>query len=166
MSKCLIAFAPITSSEAIFITQQGREALATGLARLRAAERLDVDLHPALAATIRRQFLLGEYELAAFAAMRQVEIQTRELAGASDSDIGRPLMQRAFEPNGPLADPDQDAGERVATMDLFKGAIGVFKNPSSHRLVDYSDPTLASEVVLFADLLLGVLDQTPPARVR
>ena len=102
--------------------------------------------------------------LAAFAAMREVEIRTRELAGASRSDIGTKLMQRAFEPEGPLADPEQDPGERVATMELFKGAIGVFKNPSSHRTVNYGDPTLASEVVLFADLLLLILNQTPPAR--
>lgn len=38
--------------------------------------------------------------------------------------------------------------------------MGVFKNPSSHRIVDYDDPTLASEVVLFADLLLRMLDRS------
>lgn len=43
-------------------------------------------------------------------------------------------------------------------MALFWGAIGVFKNPSSHRQVELDDPTLASEVVLLADLLLRLLD--------
>lgn len=43
-------------------------------------------------------------------------------------------------------------------MTLFRGAIGVSKNPVSHRQVDYADPTLASEVVLLADLLLRMLD--------
>lgn len=43
-------------------------------------------------------------------------------------------------------------------MALFWGAIGVFKNPSSHRQVDYKDPTQAAEVVLLADLLLRLLD--------
>jgi hypothetical protein len=43
-------------------------------------------------------------------------------------------------------------------MNLFQGAIGVFKNPPSHRQVDYADPILASEVVLLADLLLRLLD--------
>jgi hypothetical protein len=40
----------------------------------------------------------------------------------------------------------------------------VFKNPSSHRQVEYDDPTAASEVVLLADLLLRLLDGTADRR--
>ena len=43
-------------------------------------------------------------------------------------------------------------------MELFAGAIGIFKNQVSHRQVDYADATVASEVVLLADLLLRILD--------
>ena len=52
---------------------------------------------------------------------------------------------------------DADPGEAVAVMDLFKGSIGTFKNPSSHRRVDFSDATEPAEVVLLADLLLRLL---------
>ncbi len=31
---------------------------------------------------VKSQFLIGEYELSAFAAMREVEIRVRELSGA------------------------------------------------------------------------------------
>lgn len=63
-----------------------------------------------------------------------------------------------FAPTGPLAQADADGGEVVAEMELFKGAIGPFKNPSSHRPIDYSDATVAAEIVLLADLLLRLLD--------
>jgi hypothetical protein len=40
----------------------------------------------------------------------------------------------------------------------FWGAMGLYKNPVSHRRVEYADPTVASEIVLLADLLLRILD--------
>ncbi len=124
-----------------------------------AAERLSVDLHPRIAARVRSQYLLGEYEAAAFLTLREVEIRVRDLAGASNDDLGVALMKEAFKEGGPLADPALEAGEQQATMALFWGAIGVFKNPSSHRQVDFEDPTLASEIILFADLLHRMLDR-------
>ena len=51
-----------------------------------------------------------------------------------------------------------EGGERQARSDLFAGAIGSFKNPTSHRSVTYSDPTEASEVIMLADLLMQILD--------
>lgn len=68
-------------------------------------------------------------------------------------------MREAFNPSGgPLTDPAHESGEKQARSDLFAGAIGSFKNPTSHRAVTYSDPTEASEVVLLADLLMRILD--------
>lgn len=149
-----------SSPDSVKVSRLGRETLEFGIARLAAGERLGVALHPRLAQRIEQQFLLGEFELAVFAAMKEVEVRVRELALESTSLIGVKLMQKAFAPEtGALADPESDPGERVATMELFKGAIGVFKNPSSHRPVNYDDPTLASEVILFADLLLRLLDR-------
>ncbi|MEV7739789.1 TIGR02391 family protein [Streptomyces sp. NPDC088921] len=60
---------------------------------------------------------------------------------------------------GPLVDTTVDGGEAVGTMELFKGAIGLFKNPASHRRVDYTDPTDAAEVLLLADLLMRLLNK-------
>jgi uncharacterized protein (TIGR02391 family) len=144
-----------------FVTEPGWEVVqsSAGLAKIAAAERLSVDLHPRLAARVRSQYLLGEYEAAAFLAMREVEIRVRDLARAGDDDLGVALMKEAFKKGGPLTDPTLEAGEQQATMALFWGAIGVFKNPSSHRQVDFDDPTLASEIILFADLLHRMLDR-------
>lgn len=111
---------------------------------------------------------MGEYELAAFAALREIEIRVRELAGSPESPkgvplIGVPLMTEPFREDGVLSDPSLDAGEHKARMFLFAGAIGLFKNPPSHRPVQYDDPTEAAEVVLFADLLMRILDRVSPA---
>ena len=149
-----------SSADAYKISRLGRETLKYGVARLAAGERLGVALHARLAQRIQQQFLLGEFELAVFAAMKEVEVRVHDLANASDSLFGTKLMQHAFSAEkGTLTDSEADPGEQVAMMELFKGAIGLFKNPTSHRPVDYDDPTLASEVILFADLLLRLLDQ-------
>ena len=144
------------------VSDAGRTALASGPDAVRAAERLDLELHASLHPA-RTVYLGGRHELAAFDAMRAVEVRVRHLSRRSDSAIGVPLIRSAFAPDeakglGPLADPEIDGGERVATMELFAGAIGVFKNPPSHRIVDFGDPTRAAEVILFADLLMRMLD--------
>jgi uncharacterized protein (TIGR02391 family) len=128
---------------------------------VRAQERIGVglDLHPLINNAVRPQFLLGQYDAAVLIAMRTVEERVRELAAAGNEDIGVNLMKRAFAKEGPLRDEDADAGEADAQMALFWGAIGVFKNPASHRRVHYENPTEAAEAVLFADLLLRILDR-------
>lgn len=141
------------------ITRLGREVLVQGLAHLRAVERLDLDMHPILEAEARPQFLMGRHDLAAFAAMKAVEVRVRTMAGAPNSVLGTKLMQEVFKPTGVLTDTTVDGGEQVAMMELFKGAIGLFKNPSSHREVKFEDITVASEVVLLADLLMRLLDE-------
>ena len=147
-------------SDFAFVTRLGEAALADGgMARIAAQRRLAVDLHPLIAARVRQQFVLGEFELAAIAALREVEIRVRELAGASESDIGVKLIGEAFKAGGALHDTSLDKGESEAIMALFRGALGVFNNPSSHRLFVFDDPTEACAVVLLADLLLRMLDR-------
>jgi uncharacterized protein (TIGR02391 family) len=160
----LVALRPGTGSPDgwAFVTRRGCRVIKASepLSLLRAEERINVELHPSIAEDVRAQFLLGKYEFAALAALKQVEIRVREMARARDGDVGVPLMRQAFKPSGgPLTDPNQEAGEQEATSALFAGAIGVFKNPSSHREVEYDDPTFAAEVVLLGDLLLRMLDQ-------
>lgn len=139
------------------VTRAGHEALERGLGYVKATIRLDVELVEPLEQKVRPQFLLGDFELAAFAAMREVEIAVREQSGLGADLVGVALMQRAFREDGPLHDADVHAAESVAQMNLFAGAMGLFKNPASHRRVDYQDPSEASEVILLADLLLRIL---------
>jgi uncharacterized protein (TIGR02391 family) len=156
-------FMPDQGNEgSIYVTRLGRQVHEGGIGVAMAAQRLSVDLHARLE-PVRTQFLLGEYELAAFRAMREVEIRVRELGAFDDSRIGVHLMREAFAVKagalGPLSDGALDPGEREGIQHLFAGAIATFKNPPSHRQVNYDDPTEASEVVLFADLLMRLLDR-------
>lgn len=152
-----------SSTDSRRVTEEGERALEMGLARLHAAMRLEVDLMPEIDKA-KRQFLAGDYEEAVFAAFRTVEEEVRARSGASKGDLGVPLMRTAFNPNtGALTDLDAEMGEREAMSALFAGAIGAFKNPISHRTVNYDDPLLAAEAVLLADLLLRLLKRSPRA---
>ena len=74
--------------------------------------------------------------------------------------LGVALMRTAFHPdNGPLSDKDALPAERQATSDLFAGAIGLFKNPSSHRRVQYDDAGEAAEMIIFANCLIRILER-------
>jgi uncharacterized protein (TIGR02391 family) len=144
------------------LTTRGRALAAdpNAVAVILAEERLAMNLHRQLESKVRPIFALGDYETAAFAAMKAVEVRVRDLSAGSDSLVGVKLMRAAFKPEaGPLADAEADGGEQVATMELFAGAIGTIKNPVSHRSVDYEDPTEAAEAVLLADLLMRLLDR-------
>jgi uncharacterized protein (TIGR02391 family) len=111
-------------------------------------------LQAKLAEKVRPMFLRGDYDVAVFQAFKEVEVAVRRAARLSNSDIGRKLMQAAFNPeSGPLTDTEADKGERVGLMDLFSGAIGYCKNPPSHRERDF-DRTSAAQLIAFASYLL------------
>ena len=125
-----------------------------------ADEKLGGDLDVALDPS-RTNFALGDYETAAFAAMKAVEVAVRNTAGYSNEDIGVKLMRKAFKPGaGPLCDESAEPAEQQAMADLFAGAIGAFKNPASHRTVKFEDPVEAAEIIQLADLLIRIVART------
>jgi len=148
-----------STSDAIFVTARGHEALRQGIATVRAAAALEHGLHPLLVQRVRRQFLLGECEQAVFVAMKAVEVRVRALSKLGDAMVGVPLMTQAFREGGPLADPDAVPAERLGVMNLFQGAYAVLRNPAGHREVDYDDVTEAAEAVGTASLLMRILDR-------
>lgn len=116
-------------------------------------------LHPRVAEKVWPNYIRGEFETAVFQAFRQVEISVREAGGYDASKYGVDLMREAFHvAHGPLSDGSALKSEREAMSALFAGALGLFKNPSSHREVNYDDPAVAAEAIAFASLLLRLLD--------
>lgn len=96
--------------------------------------------------------------MAVFQAFRLVEEKVRVRAGASDNDIGVVLISKAMNPNAPQIKFSDIAAEQEGYHSLFRGAIGAFKNPGSHRTVGHSDAKRVVELLAFSSLLLKLLD--------
>lgn len=122
-------------------------------------------LHPRIADPVWRAFMRGEFDVAAFQAMKAVEVSVRSAAGLAGNLIGVKLMRVAFAPEaGPLTDTSAEGGERVGRMELFADAIASYKNPHSHRDVDLDNPSEAIEIILLANHLLRIVDARAKAR--
>ncbi len=142
------------------ISRRGRRAAGrAGVDAYRHAAMLpQAHLHPRIIAAVYPLYLRGEYDTAVFQAFKEVEVAVRDAAKLTANDLGCPLMRKAFDPkDGPLSDSAQLPAERQALSDLFAGAIGYFKNPSSHRAVLLT-PTIAVEAIILASQLLGIVD--------
>ena len=143
-----------------FVTRRGRRIQTPeALESYRKANLLPkAQLHPVIAQKVWSIFLQGDYDTAVFQAFKQVEVAVREAGGYTKKDYGVVLMGKAFnEKNGNLTDQDQHPDEKKARKLLFLGAIGAYKNPSSHRDVEITAEE-AAEVIIFASHLLRVVD--------
>ena len=143
-----------------FITKRG----------MKLKRRVDVDefrkrsglpkhiLHPVIVEKAWPAFLRGEYETAVFQAFKEIEVGVRTAGGYTPTDLGTDLMRKAFHStSGPLTDKGEPPGEADALSHLFAGAIGRFKNPSSHRHVAITDPGETFEMLSFASHLLRIV---------
>ena len=116
-------------------------------------------LHPSIADEVWLDIVRGDIETAVFKSFRAVEIAVREAGHFADTEIGVPLMRKAFDKaTGPLSDQQQPEAEREALAHLFAGAIGSYKNPHSHRTVTINDATEAQEMVVLASHLLRIVE--------
>ena len=52
--------------------------------------------------------------------------------------------------------------QQEGICNLYAGAIGLFKNPSSHRDVNLADPVEAVELIMLADLLIRMAKRRRP----
>jgi hypothetical protein len=63
---------------------------------------------------------------------------------------------------GPLTDKTAPKSEQESVSDLFAGASGLYKNPSSHRVNTVSDPHVAAELIIMASHLLKLAESRKP----
>lgn len=101
---------------------------------------------------------IGKYDTAVFEAFKLVEIRVREIGDFPNELVGVSLMREAFKvEKGPLQNFSLPKAEQESISHLFSGAIGLYKNPHSHRKVKLEFKN-AFEMVLLASHLLGKLD--------
>ena len=116
-------------------------------------------LHPTIAQKVWATFLKGDYDTAVFQAFKEVEVAVRKAGKFANEDYGVDLMRKAFHSaTGPLTDKSEPRSERDALSHLFAGAIGSYKNPSSHRYVEIRADE-AVEMIILASHLLKIVGE-------
>ena len=155
--------APIPDSHGgdwVYITRRGAALKnRSGVAAYRRANMLPKQLlHASIALKVWATFLRGDYDTAVFQAFKEVEVAVRDAGQFDATDIGVELMRKAFHSTkGPLTDKTVPTAERESLCHLFAGAIGLYKNPSSHRHIPIA-PQEAVEMIVLASHLLSIVD--------
>lgn len=159
--EMLIAPEPDSQGDWRFITRRGEKVLKEEDFSAFAKSSLlpSENLHSTIVRKVKPLFLRGDYDTAIFQAFKAVEVQVRKIGGYAKSDIGVALMRTAFHPQtGKLTNSHSEESEKQAMSDLFAGAIGLFKNPTSHRDIDGISPEEAADYIRVANCLLKMVD--------
>jgi uncharacterized protein (TIGR02391 family) len=114
-------------------------------------------IHPKVREQCQVPFETGRYDDAILNAMKVVEAEIRALSGSAADDVGVGLVTKAMKPGKGSVVVSEVEAEQEAAHSLYRGAIGLLKNPHSHRFVNVTDPVLAFETLAFASLLMRVL---------
>ena len=146
----------------IFVTELGEQNANRDLAAQYTKSQLlsREHLHPAIQDTVLPLYIRSQYDTAIFEAYKAVEVATRGAAGYGNDRYGTDMMRQAFHADtGPIRNEELEKNERESMAHLYAGAIGLYKNPQSHRTVGIDDPLEAAEVIMFASHLLRVIDR-------
>ena len=156
----LVRDATQNSDNFVVLTERGREALRSQKEPEVHATRLeDVLSDSQLLNKCLGPFNDSDYETAIFMAYKHVEERVRTASEADPSILGSELMTFALHPDrGVLTIPScRLPAEQEGVYNLFKGSIQFYKNPSSHRTVQYDNRVIAIKIIEQADLLLAIL---------
>ena len=118
-------------------------------------------LHPKISDRCQSPFIAGKYDSAVLEAFKAVEEAVREKAAVPATEFGVALVSYAMNPKNPRLCFSTIPAEQEGYHALFRGAIGAFKNPLSHRSIGHNDPVSVLEHLGFASLLMRLIDDLP-----
>jgi len=104
----------------------------------------------------------GKADTAVREACVVLEDRLRRAAGLGKEVIGVELVDRCLSPKDGKLVLSEIAAEQQGIHQLYRGTIGFFKNPTSHRIIQEYDVTRARQVVGLIDTLLAVLRDAKP----
>jgi len=116
-------------------------------------------LHPKILDKCQDHFEHGKFDDAIFNAMKVVEEEIRSKAKAEPIDVGIDLITKVMNPKSPTISFSSVQAEKEAAYFLYRGTIGFFKNPNSHRFLDSTDPIKTYECLALSSLLMRMLDE-------
>lgn len=157
----LVAESATNSNGWIFITRRGKtirtKADFQKLTYLKLLPIYEID--QVLKDKIISSYMRGDFSTCVFISFREVEIRLREGAKLDNTWYGVKLADMAFDPKkGLLTDPELTDIEKTRYHEMLRGTIGTFKNPLSHRDVNYDDPVIAIGLILFANSLIKTIE--------
>jgi uncharacterized protein (TIGR02391 family) len=106
----------------------------------------------------------GKADTAVREACVVLEDRLRRAAELGKEVIGVELVDRCLSPKDGKLVLSEVAAEQQGIHQLYRGTIGFFKNPTSHRIIQEYDVTRARQVVGLIDTLLAVLRDAKPRR--
>jgi uncharacterized protein (TIGR02391 family) len=115
-------------------------------------------LHRLIRERCTEPFLAKSFDHAIMDAMKVVEDEVRSRSRAQPTSVGVQLMTETMKGPKPIFKLSDVEAEQDSAYFLFRGAIGFFKNPHSHRFISTNDAGHTFEILMFASLLLRLLD--------
>jgi uncharacterized protein (TIGR02391 family) len=121
------------------------------------------DWHPAIEVAVARRFNNGHYADAVEAACKALNTLVQENSRQRDLS-GVPLMQKVFSPTNPILrfnelTTETEKSEQQGMMFLYAGAMGAFRNPRAHELIE-DHPQTAHEMISLVNFLAKALGKT------
>lgn len=121
-----------------------------------------ISLHSKVDQHCRHNLDAGHVQDAVFDALKTVEAALRDKTGAPSDCVGVALVNYALNPKLPRLTLSSVPAEQEAAYHLFRGALGFFKNPLSHRFPEASNDVAGAETIVLASLLMRLIESGEP----